>query len=526
MTDEKEQTKKGISRRQFIGTVAGTAVVGVAAGIAGGYLSAPSTPSNQVIEVPSSWDKTADVVVVGGGVAGLSAAIAAVNAGSSVILLEKAADVGGATKMSGGLIYAANTSVQQKYGISDTVDAMIAHYTHAARGQANPGQISIAANKSADNITFMENLGAMFAKPTVSGAEVCEGQPPIPRVHSTSTSDGKLSGGAAVISILKAGAQKAGVDILTNTAAQHLVARGGKEVLGVQALSNGATINVKAGKGVILAAGGFQGSKDMQIRFCEKAYESLPLGPPGLTGDGHLMGMAIGADTTVMHEMLGVPGLILPGAASATFIFPPEFISAPVIMVNSAGMRFVDETIYYEHRNQELLRQESYTIVGPVTVYTLFDQALLSSLGGGSIVPGFSKDLASEVSSGMVLRAQTIAGLASAMGVDQGNLSATLAKWNSYAQGGKDLDFGRTAGLGQIQTAPFYAIPTRSTMFDTKGGLKINGNAQVLDTDGNVIPRLYAAGTNSGGVLGEYYPGSGSALIQGLTIGRIACAYA
>ena len=527
MTEEEknESTKKGISRRQFIGAVAGTAVAGVAVGIAGGYLAAPTTPSNQVISIPSKWDQQTDVVVVGGGIAGLSAAIEAANAGASVTLLEKAADVGGTTKTSGGLIYAANTSVQQKNGITDTAAAMIAHYTHAARGMADPNQIAIAANKSADNITFMLNQGAVIGKPTVSGAEVCEDQPPIPRVHPVSTSDGKLSGGAAVIAVLKAGALKAGVNLLTSTSAQHLIARGGKEVLGVQALSGGNTINIKASKGVILAAGGFQGSKDMQVRFSGKAFETLPLGPPGMTGDGHLMGLAIGADTVAMSEILGVPGIMLPGATSATFIYPPEFIPAPVIMVNSQGMRFVDETVYYEHRNQELLRQETYTIVGPVTVYTLFDQSVVNSLGGGSIVPGFSKDLATEVANGTVLQSSSISGLAAVIGVNADNLAATIAKWNSYAQGGKDLDFGRTVGMGQIQTPPFYAIPTRSTMFDTKGGLKINGNAQVLDTNGDIIPRLYAAGTNSGGVLGEYYPGSGSSLNQGLTFGRIAGTY-
>ena len=526
MTEEKNPTNKGISRRQFLGTVAGTAAVGVAVGVAGGYLAVPATPSNQVISLPSKWDQQADVVVVGGGIAGLSAAIEAANGGASVILLEKAADVGGVTKTSGGLIYASNTSVQQKYGISDTADAMIAHYTHAARGQADPNQIAIAAQKSADNITFMINQGAVFSKPTVSGAEVCEGQPAIPRVHSASTSDGKISGGAAVIAVLKAGALKAGVNILNSTTAQHLIARGGKEVLGVQALSNGNAINIKASKGVILAAGGFQGSQDMQVRFSGKAYQSLPLGPPGMTGDGHLMGLAIGADTITMHEMLGIPGLMLPGAVSASFIFTPEFVPSAAIMVNWQGTRFVDETIYYEHRNEALLRQETHTKTGPVVVYTVFDQAIVDALKGGSIVPGFSNDLANEVSSGIVLRSSTVSGLATAMGVSPDNFAATIARWNSFAQGGADLDFGRTVGLAPLQSPPYYAIPTRSTMFDTNGGLKINGNAQVIDTDGAVIPRLYAAGTNSGGVIGENYPGSGTSLNQGLTFGRIAGAYA
>jgi urocanate reductase len=147
-------------------------------------------------------------------------------------------------------------------------------------------------------------------------------------------------------------------------------------------------------------------------------------------------------------------------------------------------------------------------------------------VGGSSIVPGFSANLSTEVKAGTVIQAQTIAALATAINVDPARLQATINTWNGYAQSGQDLDFGRTAGLGTIQTPPFYAIQTFSTMFDTNGGLKINANAQVIDTSENVIPRLYAAGTNSGGVIGEYYPGSGTSLNQGLTFGRIAGAYA
>ena len=530
MTEETEkgtQDKKGISRRQFIvGTVGGIAV-GAVAGFAGGYLSAPSTPTNQVIELPSSWDQTADVVVVGGGIAGLSAAIEAAKAGASVTLLEKAEGVGGATLLSGGLIYAANTSVQAQNGITDTVQAMIDHYTHAARGLADPNQIAIAAQKSADNINFMIGLGAVFGKPTVSGAEVLEGQPPTPRVHGTTANGGKLSGGAAVISLLKAGAASAGVNILTSTPAQKLIARGGKEVLGVQALSNGNTINIRANKGVILAAGGFQGSKTMQIKFSEKAYYSLPLGPPGLTGDGIVMGLALGADKINIEEVLGVPGIMLPGATSATFIEVPEFAPLPAILVNSRGMRYVDETIYYAHQNQELLRQETYTLEGAPKAFLVFDQALLDTLGG--TLPVFSgslsKNLTNEINEGLAYQAQTISALAAAISVDPTRLQNTISTWNTYSQNKADLDFGRTLGLGAISTPPYYAIPVQSTIFDTSGGLKINGNAQVIDTDGNVIPRLYAAGTNTGGVIGEYYPGSGTSLNQGLTFGRIAGQY-
>ena len=253
---------KGISRRKFVvGAAAGVAAA-AAVGSVGTYLLKPTPAAVTTTEtqtqtttqtttvqpgLPSSWDYTADVVVVGGGIAGLSASIEARKAGASVILLEKEAAVGGATIMSGGLVYAAGTSVQQKFGITDTAAAMIAHYTHAARGRADTNQIAIAANTSAGNIDWLIQQGATFpAAPTVSGAEVCEGQPAIPRVHAVYTSNGKTSGGPAVIAVLKPAAQNAGVQIMTGTAAQSLIVRGAKEVVGVVAQTGSSTINVKA----------------------------------------------------------------------------------------------------------------------------------------------------------------------------------------------------------------------------------------------------------------------------------------
>jgi len=218
---------------------------------------------------------------------------------------------------------------------------------------------------------------------------------------------------------------------------------------------------------------------------------------------------------------------MLPGASSATFPYVPEFAPMPAILVNGRGQRYVDETIYYAHQDQELLRQENYAVEGQPVVYLIFDQALLDAMQGAfPLYSGsFSKNLATEVSSGLVFQASTIAALASAIKVDPTRLQNTIDTWNTNSQNNSDPDFGRTAGLGQISTPPFYALPEKSTIFDTSGGLKINGTGQVIDTEGNVIPRLYAAGTNSGGVIGENYPGSGTSLNQGLTFGRIAGKY-
>ncbi len=138
------------------------------------------------------------------------------------------------------------------------------------------------------------------------------------------------------------------------------------------------------------------------------------------------------------------------------------------------------------------------------------------------IVAGFSDDLEQEVADGLVFKADTLADLAAQLGVPEDRFAATIAKWNEDAKAGKDTDFNRTLFLNPIETAPFYAFKTFPTMFDTMGGLKINENAQVIHLSGNVIPRLYAVPMAAGGVLGEHYPGSGSALNAGMTFGLIA----
>jgi hypothetical protein len=153
--------------------------------------------------------------------------------------------------------------------------------------------------------------------------------------------------------------------------------------------------------------------------------------------------------------------------------------------------------------------------------FSVFDDAVREA-GKGRIVAGFSDDLEEEAASGLVLKADTIKGLSEKMKIVGNGLERTVAKWNSDVRSGADKEFSRQVALGPVDKPPFYAFETFSTMFDTSGGLKINTKAQVVDVWGRVIPGLYAAGSTSGGVMGEHYPGSGTALNTLLTFGRIA----
>jgi fumarate reductase flavoprotein subunit len=240
----------------------------------------------------------------------------------------------------------------------------------------------------------------------------------------------------------------------------------------------------------------------MLAAYSIAGYYGQPLGTPGLTGDGHRMGMALGADVVNMSKVVGIPGLTLPGAVSATY--------APVgtsIFINLEGRRFVNESAFYDVKGIELLEQTEGRC------YAVFDDAMREA-GAGKLLFDAAPD--------MVLQAGTLAELAVQINIDPTAMEATIATWNTDAETGVDSQFGRAGNLTPIATAPFYAFETFTAVFDTIGGLKINTEGQVVNVLGDVIPRLYAAGVNAGGFVGEFYPGSGTALNAALlTYGRI-----
>jgi fumarate reductase flavoprotein subunit len=490
----------------------GVAVVGTAAATT--TLLAGCGGSAGSGNLPDKWDRETDVVVVGFGGAGAAAAIAAREAGAEVIVLEKRDVPGGSTAICGGIIYAANTSVQKANGIEDTADKMYEHYINAGKGFNDPELVRIAADQSAANVEQLIALGGEFSPPTVSGAEVNVGSEPIARSH-TVAKYGELSGGAALFALLADGAKAAGAEILMETPGKELVVDADGVVSGVKAESAGEDLYIKARKGVILTAGGFTRNKEMLAAFTRDGFYSQPLGTPALDGDGHKMAFALGAATMNISEVLGIPGLTLPGAVSATYAFWTFIPTVAAILVNLEGRRFCDEFSFYDWKNTALLAQSEHY------GFSVFDDATRQA-APGMIVMGFSEDLEAEVAAGTVLKADTLAELADKMGIPAARFEETVAKWNADVTAGADSEYGRTGGLGPIATAPFYAFATYSTMFDNSGGLKINTKAQVVDVWGNVISRLYAAGQIAGSVIGEHYPGSGSAINACLTFGRVA----
>jgi fumarate reductase flavoprotein subunit len=278
-----------------------------------------------------------------------------------------------------------------------------------------------------------------------------------------------------------------------------------KGVLGVKAESAGEEMYVKAKKAVILATSSFDHNEEMARAFSLQQLWALEKGAvvtvPTDTGDGIKMAMEIGADLAGMGGTIGVPSPGIGGAAPAG------------IWVNKYGQRFVNEAGHYAFKSRAIFNQEQHL------AWAIFDDKVKQA-GGAAL--GWSDDLSEEIASGVVKTADTLSALARAIGVNAAELEATVAKWNEDVAGGEDTLFAKAVGLEAIDEAPYYAAQMSELNLGSHGGVRINKDAQVVDVHGEVIPRLYAGGMAAGGIIGPYYPGSGTAVCTTVCFGRIS----
>lgn len=542
MTEGTEENKaKGISRRQFLlGTATGL-VVGAAAGVAGGYLITPKTPQNLVLNIPSSWDYQADVVAIGSGGAGLAAAIGALESGASVIVLEKASTVGGTTALSGGGMWVPNSSLAQAAGSPDTISsANLQEYLSNIIGsegdqdlintylQQAPGWVDHLINTYGMKFVIATTFVAYYNVPGAQGTGL--------QVSPTGGGPGISGAGKGIIQTLQAAVTSKGGTIMTSTPATALYQDATGTIVGVKATSSSSTINIKALKGVILAAGGYDNNAEMM-----EAYQRGPVhftsAVAGNVGDGIQMAMAAGADIRNMNNAWGCPHYNTPTGGVPDWCLIRGKPGA--IVVNSSGNRFANESSAYAVFNRAFYEWDTAIYGYPnIPAYTIVDSACATKYGFITYVPG--SPMPKYVASG-----NSIADLASALNIDQTGLQDTITTFNGYAQNGVDPDFDRgvfsfdlnTAGdpsrtdlknicLAPLTTPPFYGLEIDPGTIGTNGGPRINSNGQVLDKLGNPIPGLFGAGNDIASPFGEAYPGGGSTVGPATVFGWIAGKYA
>lgn len=433
----------------------------------------------------------ADVVVIGAGGAGMTAAITAHEAGKEVILLEKMPYAGGNTTKSTGGMNAAETSVQAELGIEDSVQTFIDDTMTGGKNVNDLALVTTMAENSAEAIDWLASIGAPLPEVSFSGGATNK------RIH-------RPEGGAAVgpylVEKLLAKIGEDEISLLYNTEATELIVEDGT-VTGVKATGDGIryTINAKA---VVLATGGFGANLEMCAAYNPDLAGFVTTNSPCATGDGIKMAEAVGAATVDMEQIQ-----IHPTVYQATSLMVTESVrGGGAILVNASGERFVDEM---ETRDvvsaAEIAQEGGYA-------YLVFDQAQRDNLSA----------IDSYVSNGLTVQADTIEDLATQMGVDASNLQATVEAWNQAVAEQNDEAFGRTTGMDvDISVAPFYAIQIAPGIHHTMGGVKIDTTASVISVDGEPIPGLFAAGEVTGGVHGANRIG-GNAVADIIVFGRIA----
>ncbi|HAE60948.1 MAG TPA: flavoprotein [Eubacteriaceae bacterium] len=503
--------RKGISRRDFIkGAAAGT--IGMATMGVLGACSQSSTSADDI-----KWDKEAEVVIVGGGGTGVAAAAQAAMDGAQVLILEKAGIAGGTTNYSGGVMQASSTKYQKDFTDykDDTPENHFQLWLRAGEGLVDEDLVKDLAYGAPDHIEWLSGMGLKFTS--------VYGHSDIPYIDKNLFADrihvyeggGGHGGGVPMVTAMLDSALSNGAVIEYDTEVTELVTNDSGEVVGVVATQDGKSINVKAKKGVILASAGIDNNKQMAKELAPQQFWAISNGVPMCaetdTGDGIRMAMEIGAAVCGFGGTIDFCGKT--GASTDNRV--PHF---PAFIVNAKGKRFVNEDATYAYHYRAIFQQESQ--FGAPT-YMIFGESSLSDEFARWTKESLDKDLAE----GAVLQGNTIQELADKIGVDSENLSATLATWNAESAEGKDSQFDRTTGLKPI-SGPFYAYKNTAFNLGAIGGVKINTDAQAIDTNGEVIPRLYAGGLNAGGWIGPYYPGSGTAIIGTVHWGRKAGAHA
>ena len=486
----------------------------------------------------------ADVVVIGAGGAGMTAAMTAADAGQKVVILESQAMVGGNSARATGGMNAAKTVYQdenefdqaagvektlataaEKYADNETITALAKTVSEqwaayqanptgyfdsvelmeldtmiGGKGLNNPELVETLCSNSADAIAWLDEHGiTLHSVSSFGGASV-------KRIHRPVDGDGKtVSVGSYMIPLLQENCDKAGVQTLLNTTATEILTDANGAAVGVKATgASGETVTVNA-KAVVLATGGFGANLDMVTKYKPELKGFMTTNAAGAQGQGIEMATAIGADTVDMDQIQIHPTV----EANTAALITEGLRGDGAVLINAEGKRFIDEVGTRDVVSAaEIAQTGSYS-------WLVVDQAMVDA---SSVIQGYIKK-------GYTVTGETYEELAKAMGVDETAFAETMNTWNGYVEAKNDPDFGRTSFANPLNTAPYYAIKVTAGVHHTMGGLKINTNTEVLKADGSVIPGLFAAGEVTGGVHGANRLG-GNAVADFVVFGRIAGAAA
>ena len=465
----------------------------------------------------TSKNLKAELVVLGGGGAGLAAALAAAENGcKSIYVLEKAGSATGSTGMAHD-IFGAESPVQKRLGIDASRDELFktamewAHWTNI-----NPRIVRAFIDKSGDTIGWLEQKGLSFEM-----IQYYPNQVPLVR-HSVK------GHGHALMKTLRDNCQELGVNILTHTPGKKILRNAQGKISGVVAESKEGEITISTGC-VIIATGGYGNNKEMLKKYWPNYNENYTYdGPPSNTGDGIIMATEIGAATAGMGA-LNLHGPFLKrksdsfwmkidatGDDGAPIRITSWFLAwePEMLWVNKKGGRFIDEgynLAFFAFGNAVALQPDgiTYTLFDNTTLRTIEKQGLIRPgaasranwlpVSAATPLPGLEREVQKQAGKGELMISESWDDIAAWMGADPAVLKATIDEYNAACDDKHDALFAKDRRyLLPLRTPPFYAIKGHLGLCDAYGGIKINEKMEALDAGDNPIPGLYAAGSTAG----------------------------
>lgn len=458
-----------IDRRSFLKGALGTGAL-AALGLSGMTGCAPQGANASGARPGGAFD----VIVVGAGGAGMTAALSANDLGANVLVLEKMAVAGGNTCFAEGGMNACGTQAQKDAGIEDSAELFAADTIKGGHDLNDPALVAYMCEHSNEALERLAERGMFLTKLSTSGGAS------VPRIHRPE--DGSAVGKYLVKHLCER-CQERGIDPVTHTQVQEILMEDGR-VAGVRALDDrsGLVTEYRA-PAVVIAAGGFGANHEMLAQYRPELLHAVTTNQPGAQGEGIAIAQAVGADVVDLDQIQ-----VHPTVEQSTSILLSEGIRGDgAVLVNAEGNRFTDELL-----TRDVVSAAEWEQPGGYA-FAVFDKKVYDE--NKSIKEKFeAKNLA--------LSSDSLSALAGLMGVDEAAFTATMDAYNGAIADGADDPFGRWKSRNPIDEPPFYAIKVAPGIHHTMGGLRISPEACVLDAAGAPIPGLFAAGEVTGGVHG------------------------
>lgn len=436
--------------------------------------------------------KNYDVVVVGSGGAGLAAAIQAHDEGASVLIVEKMPTLGGNTIKASAGMNAAETRFQRVKGIQDSKALFYAETLKGGGNKNNPELLRRFVENAPEAIEWLARRGIMLNDITTTGGMS------IDRTHRPR--DGSAVGGYLISGLVR-NVTKRGIDVMLDTAVDDILFSDG-EVSGVRLLTDeNEAVTVQA-KSVVVATGGFSANSAMVVKYRPDLEGFVTTNHKGATGGGIALLERIGAGTVDMGEIQIHPTV----EQNTSYLISESIRGGGAILVNQQGSRFYNEMSTRDKVSAAIIALPEHF------AYIVFDEHVRAK----------NKAADEYIAKGLVTSASSPRALAAALGMDEQAFLATLERYNGFVEKQHDDDFGRTTALrAPINEGPFHAIQIAPGVHHTMGGVTVNTQTEVLNTEHQVIPGAYAAGEVVGGIHGENRIG-GNAVADIIIFGTLA----